>query len=74
MERDSNYLHRNRRFNCLNCTDIVLVNVWQHDGIVRIDPETRFVIAAHDLSALYPVRPASADVFNGIACVPNAPE
>jgi glutamine cyclotransferase len=55
-------------------TDTILANVWQQDDIVRIDPDTGFVIASYDLSALFPSRPASADVLNGIACVPNAPD
>jgi glutamine cyclotransferase len=53
-------------------TDTILANVWQNDDIVRIDPDTGFVIATYDLSALYPVRSANADVLNGIALVPNA--
>lgn len=56
-------------------TNTVLANVWFRDIILRIDLETGFVQTIYDLANLFPVieRPASADVLNGIALVPNSP-
>ena len=55
-------------------TDTVLANVWQTDRLLRIDPETGFVLVRYDLGALYKDRTSTSDVLNGIACVPNAPD
>lgn len=48
-------------------TRTVLANVWGQDVIARIDPVTGFTTAVYDCSTLFQNRPASADVFNGIA-------
>ena len=51
-------------------THTVLANIWQTNNIVRIDPVTGRVITVYDLSQLYPNRPSSANVLNGIAISP----
>jgi len=48
-------------------TDTILSNVWYQDVIVRIDPKSGRITTVYDLSTLYPDRPESADVLNGIA-------
>jgi glutaminyl-peptide cyclotransferase len=54
-----------------NVTGTVLANIWQTDNIVRIDPTTGAVITVYDMSQLFPDRPWSADVLNGIAISPE---
>lgn len=49
----------------------LLANVYQTDWVLRIDPSTGDVRQAVDLADLYPERPASADVMNGIAVAPD---
>ena len=49
----------------------VLANVYQSDWVLRIDPTTGAVREAIDFAALYPDRPASAEVMNGIALAPD---
>jgi len=49
----------------------VLANVYQSKWIVRIDPATGDVREAIDFADLYPERPVSADVMNGIAVAPD---
>ena len=49
----------------------VLANVYQSNWVLRIDPATGTVREAIDFSSLYPDRPASADVMNGIAIAPD---
>ena len=50
-------------------TRTVLANVLLQDQILRIDPQTGFVLTVYDLSTLYPrnTRTPPADVLNGIA-------
>ncbi len=47
----------------------ILANVWGTDHIAQIDPDSGCVVGWLDLSELWPhgLRPASADVLNGIA-------
>lgn len=49
----------------------LLANVYQSDWVVRIDPATGAVREAIDLTDLYPDRPVTADVMNGIALAPD---
>ncbi|HEU4642570.1 MAG TPA: glutaminyl-peptide cyclotransferase [Gemmatimonadaceae bacterium] len=49
----------------------LLANVYQSNWVVRIDPATGIVREAIDLTELYPDRPVTADVMNGIALAPD---
>jgi glutamine cyclotransferase len=49
----------------------VLANVYQSNWVLRIDPKTGLVAQAIDFADLYPDRPASAEVMNGIAIAPD---
>jgi glutamine cyclotransferase len=49
----------------------VLANVYQANWVLRIDPVTGLVREAIDFAELYPDRPDSADVMNGIALAPD---
>jgi glutamine cyclotransferase len=49
----------------------VLANVYQSNWVMRIDPATGTVREAIDFGDLYPERPASAEVMNGIALAPD---
>ncbi len=49
----------------------VLANVYQSNWVLRIDPATGTVREAIDFADLYPERPASAEVMNGIALAPD---
>lgn len=49
----------------------VLANVYQSNWVLRIDPVTGIVREAIDFADLYPDRPASAEVMNGIALAPD---
>jgi glutamine cyclotransferase len=49
----------------------ILANVYQSNWVLRIDPVTGLVRKAVDFADLYPDRPASADVMNGIALAPD---
>jgi glutamine cyclotransferase len=49
----------------------VLANVYQSNWVLRIDPATGLVREVIDFADLYPDRPASADVMNGIALAPD---
>ena len=49
----------------------VLANVYQSNWVMRIDPATGTVREAIDFADLYPERPASAEVMNGIALAPD---
>jgi glutaminyl-peptide cyclotransferase len=49
----------------------VLANVYQSNWVLRIDPATGIVREVIDFADLYPDRPASADVMNGIALAPD---
>jgi glutaminyl-peptide cyclotransferase len=49
----------------------LLANVYQSNWVLRIDPVTGVVREAIDFADLYPERPASADVMNGIALAPD---
>jgi glutamine cyclotransferase len=49
----------------------ILANVYQSNWVLRIDPATGLVRKAVDFADLYPDRPASADVMNGIALAPD---
>jgi glutaminyl-peptide cyclotransferase len=49
----------------------VLANVYQSNWVLRIDPATGLVREVIDFADLYPDRPASADVMNGIALGPD---
>jgi glutamine cyclotransferase len=50
----------------------VLANIYQSDWIARIDPETGVARAVLDFADLYPDRPRSAEVMNGIAIGPDS--
>jgi glutaminyl-peptide cyclotransferase len=49
----------------------LLANVYQSNWILRIDPATGEVRETIDFADLYPDRPASAEVMNGIALAPD---
>ncbi len=49
----------------------ILANVYQTNWVLRIDPATGLVREVIDFADLYPDRPASADVMNGIALAPD---
>ncbi len=49
----------------------VLANVYQSNWVMRIDPATGTVREAIDFADLYPERPATAEVMNGIALAPD---
>jgi glutaminyl-peptide cyclotransferase len=49
----------------------ILANVYQSNWVLRIDPATGLVREMIDFADLYPDRPASADVMNGIALAPD---
>jgi glutaminyl-peptide cyclotransferase len=49
----------------------LLANVYQSNWILRIDPATGDVREAIDFASLYPERPPSAEVMNGIALAPD---
>lgn len=49
----------------------VLANVYQSNWVLRIDPGTGDVRQVLDFADLYPDRPASAEVMNGIALAPD---
>ena len=49
----------------------LFANVYQSDWVLRIDPATGVVREAIDFADLYPDRPASAEVMNGIALAPD---
>jgi glutamine cyclotransferase len=49
----------------------ILANVYQSNWVLRIDPATGLVRKAVDFADLYPDRPASAEVMNGIALAPD---
>ena len=49
----------------------ILANVYQANWVLRIDPATGHVREVIDFADLYPDRPASADVMNGIALAPD---
>jgi glutamine cyclotransferase len=49
----------------------VLANVYRSNWVLRIDPATGVVRQAIDFADLYPDRPVSADVMNGIALAPD---
>lgn len=50
----------------------LLANVYQSNWILRIDPTTGAVRQLIDLADLYPDRPGSAEVMNGIAVAPDS--
>jgi glutamine cyclotransferase len=50
----------------------VLANVYQTNWVLRINPATGLVREAIDFADLYPERPASAEVMNGIALAPDS--
>lgn len=49
----------------------VLANVYESNWVLRIDPKTGEVRQAIDFSDLYPNRPPTAEVMNGIALAPD---
>lgn len=49
----------------------VLANVYESDWVVRIDPASGEVLELMDFADLYPDRPATAQVMNGIAVAPD---
>ena len=49
----------------------ILANVYQSNWVLLIDPATGLVREVIDFADLYPDRPASADVMNGIAVAPD---
>jgi glutamine cyclotransferase len=62
------------QLNELECVDgAVWANIWQTDGIVRIDPRDGRVTAVVDASGLLTAdERAAADVLNGIAWMPES--
>jgi glutamine cyclotransferase len=54
-------------------SNTLLANVWLQDVLVRIDMESGFVTHIYDLQALWPDRPRTVDVLNGIA-ITDEPE
>jgi glutamine cyclotransferase len=49
----------------------ILANVYQSNWVLQIDPATGLVRKAIDFADLYPDRPPSAEVMNGIALAPD---
>jgi len=49
----------------------ILANVYRTNWVMRIDPATGLAREAIDFGDLYPDRPVSADVMNGIAIAPD---
>jgi len=49
----------------------ILANVYRTNWVMRIDPATGVAREAIDFGDLYPDRPVSADVMNGIAIAPD---
>jgi glutamine cyclotransferase len=49
----------------------LLANVFESNWVLRIDPATGNVLETIDFADLYPERPASAGVMNGIAIAPD---
>ena len=49
----------------------LLANVYESNWVARIDPATGDVREVLDFGDLYPDRPASAEVMNGIALAPD---
>lgn len=49
----------------------ILANVYRTNWVMRIDPATGVASEAIDFGDLYPDRPVSADVMNGIAIAPD---
>ncbi len=49
----------------------VLANVYQSNWVLRIDPASGIVRQTIDFSDLYPDRPPTAEVMNGIALAPD---
>ncbi len=49
----------------------ILANVYESNWVLRIDPATGLVREAIDFADLYPDRPATAEVMNGIALSPD---
>jgi glutamine cyclotransferase len=49
----------------------VLANVYQSNWILRIDPATGTVRETIDFADLYPSRPPSAEVMNGVSLAPD---
>ncbi|HEX6815959.1 MAG TPA: glutaminyl-peptide cyclotransferase [Gemmatimonadaceae bacterium] len=49
----------------------ILANVYRTNWVMRIDPSTGVASEAIDFGDLYPDRPVSADVMNGIAIAPD---
>lgn len=54
-------------------SDTILSNVWYQDSIVRIDPQTGFILQRYDLTSLANLH-ARAGVLNGIAVTPSQDE
>ena len=50
----------------------ILANVYRTNWVMRIDPATGVAREAIDFGDLYPDRPVSADVMNGIAIAPDS--
>ena len=50
----------------------ILANVYESNWVLRIDPVTGDVRELLDFADLYPGRPASAEVMNGIAVAPDS--
>jgi glutaminyl-peptide cyclotransferase len=50
----------------------ILANVYESNWVLRIDPATGEVRELLDFADLYPNRPASAEVMNGIAVAPDS--
>jgi len=60
------------KLNELEFTDgALLANVYESNWVLRIDPETGNVLRLIDLSELFPDRPPSAEVMNGLAVAPD---
>jgi glutamine cyclotransferase len=49
----------------------ILANVYRTNWVMRIDPSSGLAREAIDFGELYPDRPVSADVMNGIAIAPD---
>jgi glutamine cyclotransferase len=48
-------------------SNTLLANVWIQDVLVRVDVATGYVTNIYDIQSLWPNRPSSVDVFNGVA-------
>lgn len=76
VQRTVHVKYNNQPLSQLNELEYVhgdlLANVYQTDWVLRIDPQTGVVRQLLDFSDLYPKRPETAEVMNGISIAPDS--